>query len=294
LDFIYSDDPDSKVKTMSGDFISYYPTQRVEVSVSSPSATVSDSLGTSISITLPATYLDRSDMVLLDIITQNIGSRPLYFCYSIPVSEYFGLKDYLRLNGLVCSLETSRCETENEYTTCNDTASLFQNFMERFDYSYLVKECRDPENMKRLLVNYKIELAAFANELVANGEYQKAMSVVRKAYQIAPERLSEYGYFDLSLAAVVYGCADGLVSQSTACNQLADSICLQVAMRSSIVINHTLNTPKSIRTDKEERLLQQHIYILNSVKEILASNERTDLAARASRELDRFIKILGW
>jgi hypothetical protein len=112
IEFSKSERREDKLEVASGSFYNYFPTKNVSVPVDSATVvnngTVPKELAgrivKSINWTLPGSYVQKNDLMILDILAHNNWKRPIYFAATAPASSYLSLTPYLQLEGLAYRL----------------------------------------------------------------------------------------------------------------------------------------------------------------------------------------------
>ena len=110
MEFIASDDPKTKA-TSGGRQIDYIPTKQLALPVNKENAIASgivkpedaDLMVDTIYITIQKSGIDKSELMLLDLLATFDWKRPLYFTQPHNLSA-FGLKDYLQFDGFAYRL----------------------------------------------------------------------------------------------------------------------------------------------------------------------------------------------
>ncbi|MEA2104518.1 MAG: DUF2723 domain-containing protein [Candidatus Cloacimonadota bacterium] len=114
------------------------------------------------------------DLMVLQIIKDNYGKRPIYF--AVTVADRVGFDKYLQMEGMAERL----VETKGKYQI--DPIRLNHNINNVFDFNsvYNDKLYKD-ENMKRLMNNYGANFMSMANVLHEKGEDEDALKYYKKA-----------------------------------------------------------------------------------------------------------------
>ncbi|MBC8525672.1 MAG: DUF2723 domain-containing protein [Candidatus Cloacimonetes bacterium] len=120
------------------------------------------------------TELYIKDQMVLQIIKDNFGKRPIYF--AVTVADRVGFDDYLQSEGMADRL----LDTRGKYMI--DPARLNHNIENVFDYSSIYNEdLYKDRNMRRLINNYGADFMRMSNVFYKNNDYENAIKYLKKA-----------------------------------------------------------------------------------------------------------------
>jgi hypothetical protein len=202
IDFIKSDDPALKVPVSATELYDIIPTRTIRIPVDKnkvlASGTVrpedADKIVPYIEIKLKGGYIQKSQMIVLDILANNDWKRPIYFVTGYH-GDALGLEEYFQLEGLAYRLVPIRSQNKSwlEYGRI-DTDILYDNVMNKFVWRGAKEKGVDIDyNHKRtlLVVKARYNHARLANALVGEGKNEKAIEVLDHCMEIFPvEKLS--------------------------------------------------------------------------------------------------------
>mgnify|MGYP003575077655 CR=1 FL=1 len=194
--FILSEEPTNKLRTMGGDMENYLPSKNFFVPTPDRSVLVqngllntndSSVLNMEMKFTFPKDVAYKDDIAVLNIVAavaQDGWKRPVYFGAGMG-DNYQGMNDYLRLEGSVYRLvpfrpQTGRPSNPNEmgYVDAEKGYNLFMN-----TYTWGGAERKDvyfDEKNRQMLTAYRIDAARIADELTAQGKQAQAIQVLDK------------------------------------------------------------------------------------------------------------------
>ncbi|HNS16881.1 MAG TPA: DUF2723 domain-containing protein [Bacteroidales bacterium] len=109
IDFIASESQSTRLPVQSGEWINYFPTKSVRLSVDSANAVkngvvpayYADRIEPFVDWQIKTNYLYRNDLMLLDFLATNNWKRPLYFANPNSVSQVLDIDTYCHLEGFV-------------------------------------------------------------------------------------------------------------------------------------------------------------------------------------------------
>ena len=116
------------------------------------------------------------DQMVLQIIRDNFGKRPIYF--AVTVGDNVGFNQYLQSEGMADRL----VETKGRYQI--DAARLNHNIENVFKYSSIFNEnLYKDENMKRLLNNYGADYMRMSTVFYENKDYENAIKYMKISFK---------------------------------------------------------------------------------------------------------------
>jgi tetratricopeptide (TPR) repeat protein len=143
--------------------------------------------------------MTKRDLMVVDLIANNNWERPIYFSITVGNSPkaYFWLNDYFRLEGMAYRFVPVKYEsgTGIDYGKV-DTDIMYENLMSKFSYGNMeLPEVYLDETNRRLSYNLRTIFGRLANELIVEGENEKAIEVLDFAMDKMPAEKFGYNYF---------------------------------------------------------------------------------------------------
>ena len=186
----------------------YYPTNKIRVPVNKENVLKSGVVKSEdaelivdyIDIDLPTSGLYKNRLMMLDILHNNDWERPIYFTGgSYDDSEYFWMKDYLQLDGLVYKLVPIKTplDPNNPYQSMGRIdANLMYDTVMKWDWgnSDSPDIYHDPETRKNS-ISFRSNITRLANTLIDEGQKEKAVTVLDLAMEKMP--IETFGYYSL-------------------------------------------------------------------------------------------------
>ena len=185
----------------------YYPTNKIRVPVNKENVLKSgvvkpedaELIVDYIDIDLPTSGLYKNRLMMLDILHNNDWERPIYFTGgSYDDSEYFWMKDYLQLDGLVYKLVPIKTtiNPNNPYQMGRIDANLMYDIVMKWDWgnSDSPDIYHDPETRKNS-ISFRSNITRLANALIENEQAEKAITVLDLAMEKMP--IETFGYYSL-------------------------------------------------------------------------------------------------
>ena len=154
--------------------------------------------------------ITKSFMMLLEMIAQSNFSRPLYMSTTVGASNYGNLYRHFVLEGIAWRITPFTFADNDPYmNTAVDTEKVYDNMMNKFHYGNLKQPgLYIDETTERMCFTHRRWFSALCSNLVASGQYDKALKALDKcekeipAYNIPHNANSG----SLDLAASYIGC----------------------------------------------------------------------------------------
>ncbi len=281
VEFAKSEDKANQLEVQSGTFYNYFPTRNMSVPVDSATVvnngTVPKELANrivkSIDWTVQGNYVQKNDLMILDLLAQNDWKRPIYFAATAPASSYLNLAPYLQLEGLAYRLVPIKQEsTEQQQETRIATDVMYDNVMNKFTWGGMEKPGTylDDVFVRSCALNVRQRIAALATALIEENKKDKAIQVLDKCIEVTPEENVPYDGTIYSLAMAYYQA--GATEKG---NELAKKL-FDNMERNINYYNKFKGRDKVAYTSDEERaqdIMERLIYFTNNFKQTKLSTE---------------------
>jgi hypothetical protein len=215
IEFSKSEKREDKLEVASGTFYNYFPTKNVSVPVDSATVinngTVSKDLAGRIvknmEWTLTGSYIQKNDLMILDMLAHNNWKRPIYFAATAPASSYLNLAPYLQLEGLAYRLvPVKQNQQESQQETRIATEIMYSNMMDekKFKWGGMDKPNVYLDNvfLQSCAMNTRQRMGSLASAFVTEGKKDKAVKILDKCVEVTPEYNVPY---DGTMFSVVLG-----------------------------------------------------------------------------------------
>jgi hypothetical protein len=306
VDFMGSDDPQSKARTNSGEEINYYPTKLIKYTVDSAevinngvvSPENAGKILKTMEWTIDNSYLMKNSLMILNIIANNHWKRPIYFATTVGSENYLNLEPYFQLEGLAYRLVPIRTETKNEVVSGRvETSLMYSNVMNKFAYGNMKDErVYLDENNMRMTTNFRINFSRLAEELLMEGKRDSAIKVLDKCIEEMPDKTVPYNYFMSKIAELYYRSAGALNNNDTL--QMNDSELSRnkeliakgnaISQRLMEIYLDNMNYYLSLKQTKYFKLIDQEmnqaLYILQATTNVLKQTNQKELADKAEKQ----------
>lgn len=218
--WIKSDNERTRARIFGGREIQFYPVQKLRVNIDKEAVIangvvdIADSakIVDDILIDMGKTsMLSKRDLMVIDLIANNQWDRPIYFSITVGSREkdYFWLTDFFRLEGLAYRFVPVRNSDASSSQGFNfgyvDSERMYQNLMNDFEFG----NAKDPnvyldETNRRMASNFRNIYARLAEQLINEGEKEKAIEVLDRVMYEMPEHSYPYNFFILNIIEGYY------------------------------------------------------------------------------------------
>lgn len=206
--FMTSEDPQSKLQSMSGTMENYIPTQNFFVPSLSKAELVQNGLINAadtnkivaeMRFKFPKTVAYKDDLATLNIIASVASQgwkRPIYFGGFLPGENYQGLDDYLRMEGLIYRLLPYRLADSIKATQQDmgsvDVDKSLKLFMNTYKWGNAErKDVYYDEKNRLMFAAYRMNAGRIATELAAANRNKEGVEILDKVMT----NISERSYF---------------------------------------------------------------------------------------------------
>ncbi len=208
IGFIASDDPRTMAQMQNGQFVHFYPTNKVRIPINKENIIANkvvapkyyDSIVPYIDIDIKGQALYKNRLMMLDVLANNDWKRPIYFTGgSFGDDDYLWMKDYLQLDGMVYKLVPVRTPIPKDGSPLDmgqiDTDKMYDIVM-KWDWgnSESPKIYHDPETRKNS-ISYRTNLARLMEQQINEGKKEQAKKVIDLAMTKMP--VEYFGYYSL-------------------------------------------------------------------------------------------------
>ncbi len=199
--FVRSEDPRTK---RDGD--SYIPTDKLYISVDPEKALgegsvfagryTPEQLEERIDVTI-GRRLTKSEMMVLEMISQAEWQRPIYFAVTIGDASYLGLQKYFELTGL--GYQITPVASRDGQPRVN-TEMMYDNMLHKFAYGNMnIPGIYIDENLMRMCRTHRVMFMQLADALYREGQRDKAIEVLDFSEEVLPGYNVPYDYTSASM-----------------------------------------------------------------------------------------------
>jgi hypothetical protein len=287
FDIIKQDDKKLQFNTGRG-IVDYFPTKKFRVSVD-PAVVLKTGtvppeqagLITDLEWKYNGNAITKNYLLMFDLIAHNNWERPIYYVSTTGRDAYIGLENYLRMEGYAYRLVPIRQETTKNEIGGVNTEVMFDNLMNKFEFSITKPGYLVSDDINRMAVTLKSSFSRLIDALVTENKLDKAVQACDRIQALVPDRVLPYNYFNLSVADAYLK-----AKQTDKGNEILE--------RLMAIQEEQLNYFFSFSQDKRNYIsmdLQQGIAILNAIAQTAEDNGQKELAERANEKLDTYYSL---
>ena len=215
MDFVGSDDLDTKVQVNDGSFMNFVPVKSLALPVNMKNAIKNGIVAEKdtakivehIIFELEKEHITKSEMMVLDMLANYKWDYPIYFATSVGTENYLGLQDYFQLEGFAYKLVPFVTQNINGDIGNVETDILYENVMNKFVWGRMNEDDVLIENYnKRVLSIMKVRdvFVRLSNELYKENKNEKAIKVLDRIVELTPHKQIPYDYFMIPVAEEYY------------------------------------------------------------------------------------------
>jgi tetratricopeptide (TPR) repeat protein len=213
IDFVASENPQTKLPMQTGRTLDYLPTNRFKVPVDKAkvlaNGTVSreleDQIVDNIEFQLNKTYVFKNEMMVLDLLAHNNWERPIYFAITTGSDAYMNLQEYFQLEGLAYRLVPVKQTSPDGQIGRVATEIMYDNLMNKFQWGGMDQnEIWMDENNLRMTMNFRNNFHRLADALLRSGDTLRSKATLDRALEVMPEKNVPYNFFIMYYADNYY------------------------------------------------------------------------------------------
>ncbi|PIP55373.1 MAG: hypothetical protein COX07_00275, partial [Bacteroidetes bacterium CG23_combo_of_CG06-09_8_20_14_all_32_9] len=213
VEFVKSDLQEAKVPVSQTEMINYVPTKQFSLKVDSLKVLNNKTIKISqanrmvqvIEWNITKNFLYKSELTILDILSNNKWNRPVYFAITVGGDSYMNLDDYFRLDGMAYRLTPIKSANKDGQTGWIDTDILYNNLMNKFVWGGIErKDVYLNENNMRMTMNFRNNFARLASALINEGKRDSAIKVLDRCMKVMPAETVPYNVFILGIMEAYY------------------------------------------------------------------------------------------
>lgn len=206
MDFVGSDRIETRYRTPGGELIDYLPTKYIKIAVDKEKVLrngVVDQENAHLIVdtmqwVVDKEYLQKNEMMVLEIIANNIWERPIYFVSTGGESDV-GLSNYLQLEGFAYKLVPIKTEPKDFLSVGSvNTDILYTNLIEKFRWGRMNEsDVFIDHNIQRtaMVLRLRNNFNRLAEGLIAEGKRDSAVKVIDRIVELMPNRTFPFDFF---------------------------------------------------------------------------------------------------
>ncbi|RUT78407.1 glycosyltransferase family 117 protein [Ancylomarina longa] len=227
---------------------------------------------------LDQNYVEKSGMILFDMLKNNHWKRPVYFSITVPPSGYYGLEDYFQLEGFAYRLIPIRKTKEDQQPGQVNTDRMYSNLMEKFKWGNMnASNVYLDETTSRIALSVRSNFLRLAESLLDEGKRVSAVKVLDKCLEIVPDDKIKLDYLGILMAQAYYRAAE---------DEKANRLMLVISKRlfQEVEYFHTLeavSTSEFPQLQSRDLALFQEMYRITARYNQVEMNKQIELKFKA-------------
>ena len=286
LAFMMDDkDPMGTVQTQGGEPLRYYPTKKFSIIVDHEACLKNGVVQPKDEMYMTDTIkweignsnLMKADLILLDIISANINTRPICWAITTGNDVYLNLQSYFQLEGLIYRLVPIQNNVQRDGTTGRINSDiLYENLMNKFKWGNMAEpKVYLDETILRQTKNFRNIFFRLAEQLVAEGKKDSAIKVLDYCLAAMPNNKVPYDVFVVRLVEGYY-----IAGAKDKANKLAKELVTIDCEKVKYYISFKTKR-NAVKPDIEDNM-----QIMNYIQQITEANQQTDLAKELRKQID--------
>lgn len=292
MDFVASDKPDTKYKVPDEDAVAYIPTKSLKLTIDKNAVLSSNTVKSvnssdivdEIQWNIKKSYIQKSDMITLDIIANNNWKRPIYFVSPYGDSD-IGLSDYLQLDGFTYRLVPIKTKSKGYLSIGRiDVDILYNNLMNKFRWGRMDQpDVNIDHNNQRTatVLRLRNNFNRLAEELIAQNKKDSALAVLNKITSLMPQYKYPYDIFVIGTAELYYK-----INETEKGNRLVKDYLKSTNENLKYLFSLSSDLNSSVDYDKQVNL--QTLQQLGSLSDTYG---QVDLKNEIEKSLQQYVQI---
>ncbi len=292
VEFVASDNPQTKVESQMGARYDYLPTRKLRLSVDSAKVLANgtvkekdaDKIVSALEWDIPRNHIGKSEFIVMDILANNNWERPIYYV-TTGQEGTLGLDSYMQLDGFAYRLVPIQSPPANQLNTGRiDTDMLYENLMKKFKWGRMNEPdvYLDNYHVKTLsIVRIRSRFSRLALALLNEGEKQKAIEVLDRIVELTPHEKIPYDNYVIGIAEAYYKC--GEIEKANAIIMKYKDICDRL-------ISYYLEQPKNI-IEGSTYEIRYHLQMLQTMVFVTQNTNQPDLTTEINALLNELYEL---
>ena len=291
INFIASENEQTKVGLQGGGKINYLPTKRLKLTVDSAAvvengivpADRADEIVPVIEWNIKQNALYKNDLMFLDFLASNNWSRPIYFANPSSMSKVFGIDEYFHLEGIIYKFMPVKAKDHISGLGGVNVDRTYDLLMNKARWGRLNEDgvTVDRESMRNSAIA-KQNYIRLATSLLQENKKDSAIEVLDKCLEFFPENKFAFNYYMLPVANIYYQ-AGAIEKGNTIVESLLEVYC------DDLEFYNSLDAKRTRAFDNEK---QQAIAIIQQLGQLAKQNKQTELSQQIDSVFYQQIEFL--
>jgi hypothetical protein len=292
IDFVASDNPQTKVESQMGTRYDYLPTRKLRLNVDSAKvlangtvkAKDADKIVPAIEWDIPGNHIGKSELIVMDILANNNWERPIYYV-ATGQEGTLGLDRYMQLDGFAYRLVPIASPPASQLNAGRiDTDILYDKLMNQFKWGRMEQPdvYLDNYHVKQLsVVRIRNRFSRLALALLHEGKKDKAVEVLDRIVELTPHEKLPYDNYAIGIAEAYYKCDE---------IEKANAIIIKFKDICNRLISYYLDQPKKV-IDGSSYEIRYHLQMLQTMVFVTQNTSQTELTNETSTLLNDLYQL---
>jgi hypothetical protein len=281
--FVSSDDPAAQIR----ENLNFIPSRNLRLTVDTAKVIKNGTVRPEdISKIVPAiewkisrNYFMKSDLMILDLLSNFKWDRPVYFATSVGEENFLGLEDYFQLEGFAYRFVPIKTPSKENRIGQINTTVLYDNVMNKFKWGRINEPdvYVDDQNIRTVkILDLREIFVRLSLELIKEGKKDSALTVLNKCNKILPHEQVPLEYFSIPFIETYYK-----IDQF----QKGDSLVKILGNTSLHDLDHyfSLDKPFSNYLEYEKNVA---LYSIRDLIELTSTYNRKEINEKFTKELE--------
>nr|WP_320118019.1 DUF2723 domain-containing protein [uncultured Marinifilum sp.] len=230
---------------------------------------------------LKGNFIEKSGLIVYDILQHNNWKRPVYFAVTVPENGYYGLNQYFQLEGFAYRLIPVKTENKGMHTGRVNTNLMYDNMIHKFKWTNINNpDVYMDENSSRLMLSIRNNFLRLASSLLDQGKRDSAVFVLDKSRNLISDDVVKMDYIGVLMAKAYYRANE---------NAKAKGLIEIISTRLIDELDYySTISPKSISEFPNQQ--NRNLYLMQELYDITAEYDREELSKKIEIEFKRLLK----
>jgi hypothetical protein len=159
-----------------------------------------------IDFTINQRYIDKSELMVMDILANNDWERPIY--YTSPHEGTLGLENYLQLDGFAYRLVPISTKSTEYFSNGRvESSVMYHNLMEKFRWGRMNESDALMDSYQVLtfsILRMRTNFSRLAEQLFIEGKKDSAVKAIDRCLELMPSKTFPQNVYSFKLAETAY------------------------------------------------------------------------------------------
>ncbi len=210
MDFVASDNPETKRLPDLAQSVDFIPTPRFFIPVDSAKVLANGTVPLKYAADIPPqmawelessrNYITKNHLMILDLLATNNWERPVYYAITVSEDNYLNLDSHFMMEGLAYRITPVASEGDMFGRGGVNSDVMYDNLVNKFRWGGVEKPgIYLDENTSRMLGNFRSTFARLAIKLIEENKPDSARKALDRCLEVIPDSAVPYNVYNLLL-----------------------------------------------------------------------------------------------